>query len=462
MSIFLDINGASGTGFFNLLTVSGEDGGLGLDDVPGDPTVFQITYVETAGQPATADRLNQLVNNNFPSPVTTTNKIVVTPLNGGNDPHSGVDVTGNGITYIDTTGSSPVIRVAYDVSQCCGSGMFNLDTGGNHISVPNPVIVYHELSHAFRAVTGTSATNDEVPAETDENVLRGVLGLCMRDVNNHDGGCGSGDDCGGSAGNADGGPPAGGCASSGGGCFIVSATTGSPVSVEVMHLRQLRDQVAAASKLAAQLIETIYQEYYQFSPQIADNLQQDAAARNTVLGIVVRPLLAWYTLAGVLALKSHDDETVSQALQEVANACPQFLGSSLIPTLLEKIRDGEPLPVLAPKLLRQFAPRLQQIAQLRFASWAIFDPLIRVWRAATAAEQLITAVSEWLATAPLEALDPIENPELLETDLSSLASFFDFQPQARQQLGARLAVAWPDATAALQRHGFLYEKLRDN
>src|SRR5260221_145191 len=135
--------------------------------------------------------------------------------------------------------------------------------------------------------------------ETDENVLRAQLRLCLRDVHSHDGGCGGGSDCGGSAGNADGGPPAGGCANpSGGGCFIVSATTGSPASIEVTHLRHLRDRVAAASGLAAKLIDAIYDEYYQFSPGIAANLEQDAVARNAVLRIVVRPLLAWYTLAG--------------------------------------------------------------------------------------------------------------------------------------------------------------------
>lgn len=34
MSVFIDLAGVSGTAFFNLLTISGEDGGLGLDDVP--------------------------------------------------------------------------------------------------------------------------------------------------------------------------------------------------------------------------------------------------------------------------------------------------------------------------------------------------------------------------------------------------------------------------------------------
>lgn len=435
MTVLLDASGLSSSGWSDLYAISRLDGNLGDIPVPGDPTVVQMTYSGAAPAGPTANRLFTLINTNFGTP------IVVSALNDGIDPISLIDLTTvAGITYVDSSSGITVIRVVYDASQCLGNGFFVFDTGGNHITFPGPVLLYHELSHALRVATGTTQPNDEIPAETDENVLRGLLSLCLRDVNNHDGGCGPGNTCGGS--------------SNGGGCFIVSATTGSPVSVEVMHLRQLRDQVAAASRLAAQLIESIYQGYYQFSPQIADNLQQDASARNAVLGIVVRPLLAWYTLAGVMALKSHDDEAVSQALREVVNACPQFLGSSLIPSLLEKIRDGKPLPVLAPKLLRQFAPRLQHVAQLRFASWAIFDPLIRVWRTATTSEQLITAVSEWLATAPLEALEPIGNPELLETDLSSLASFFDFQPQARRQLGARLAVAWPDATAALQRHGF--------
>ena len=52
-----------------------------MTDVPGDAALFQITYAETAGQPATADRLNQLVNNNFGAPVATTQDIVVTALN---------------------------------------------------------------------------------------------------------------------------------------------------------------------------------------------------------------------------------------------------------------------------------------------------------------------------------------------------------------------------------------------
>lgn len=461
MSIFLDNAGAAGTGFFNLLTVSGEDGGLGLTEVPGDATISQVTYLETAGQPATADRLNQLVNNIFPGPVVPTQNIVVTPLNGGNDPYLSGDITGNGVAYIDRTGTSPVIRIVYDVSQCCGAGIFLFDTGGNEITDPNPVIVYHELSHAFRAVTGTNLPDDEVPAQTDENVLRAQLGLCLRDVNNHDGGCGSGNDCGGSVGNADGGPPSGGCASAsgGGGCFIVSATTGSPASAEVTRLRYLRDRVAAASSLGAQLIEEIYREYYQFSPGIAANLEEDAVARKAVLWVVVRPLLAWYTLAGAVALDRADENAVTQAAQDVISACPTYLGGSSLGALLERIRFSEPLPADAPKLLIDLAPRLQKAARMRFASWAILDPLIRVWKAPGSHYHVIDEVSQWLATAPLEALTPPSDSESMEVEFRGLAGLFDFQPAARRQLGVRLAAAWPGTTTTLERYGFFHQEV---
>lgn len=455
MSIFLDLSGVSGTAFFNLVTVSGDDGGLGMADVAGDSTVMQITYTETAGQPATADRLNQLVNNNFGAPITTTQDIVVTAVNGGNDPYLGVDVTGNGFTYID----GDVIRVVYDVSRCCGDGVFNLDVGGNKISKPNPVVLYHELSHAFRAATGTQAVNDEVPAETDENVLRTQLGLCLRDVNSHDGGCGAGDTCGGSDGGPDGGPPAGGCAAGNDdGCFIVSATTGSSESAEVTSLRQLRDRVAGVSGLGAQLIDRIYGEYYQFSPQMAARLEQSLLARLAVLGIVVRPLLAWYALAGRLALDPADGEAVRQAARDVLGACPRHLGGASIVATLAALRSGAALPAPASRLLREFGPRLRVAMTLRYASWAIFDPLESAWDCVIHRHDPVDAVSRWLAQAPVQTLPAPHEPAQLDAELAALASFLDFRPQAKGPLGARLATAWPQATDALARHGFIAKR----
>lgn len=439
MTLFLDqglVSGAlPGTGFGDLFTISRADGNLGDTPVAGDLTVVQMTYAGAAPAGATKARLFTLINTNFGTP------IVITPLPGGTDPFSGLNITGNGATYIDSSSGSPIIRVVYDVNQCNFAGIFTFDTGGNQITTPNPVILYHELSHAFRGATGTTQPNDEIPARTDENVMRTELALCQRDINNNNLGCGAGNNCGGS----DGG---------GTGCFIVSATTGSPSSAEVTVLRQLRDRVAAASGLAAKLIDAVYDEYYQFSPAIAVNLEKNAGARDSVLGMVVQPLLAWYKLAGAVALDLADQSAVSRAKQEVLRACPPYFGAH-IAALLESIRAGESLPADSPQLLRDFAPRLQEAARLRFASWAILDPLIRVWQLTTSHRDVIDEVALWLETAPLEALSPPSNPEVLDGDLSRLAEFFGFRPMARRSLGTRLAVAWPDARASLERHGFV-------
>jgi hypothetical protein len=249
--------------------------------------------------------------------------------------------------------------------------------------------------------------------------------------------------------------PGTGGGGTGGGCFIVSATTGSSESAEVSDLRQLRNRVASVSRLGAELIDVIYRDYYRFSPAIAAELEQDTIARMATLEVVVRPLLAWYSLAGILALEQVDEKAVKQAAQEVLNACPQYLGGSSIIDLLEAIRGGEALPANTHPLLLDFAPRIQEATRLRFASWAIFDPLVRVWRSAKDNRDVVDEVGQWLATAPLEALAPPSDPQMLDAEFGALAGFFDFRPTARWQLGKRLVAAWPDATSALERAGFV-------
>ena len=463
MTVFLDLAGVSGTAFFNLLTISGEDGGLGLTDMPGDATVFRITYLETPGQPATADRLNTLVNTDFGTP------IVITALNGGNDPHTGEDETGNGHTYVDSSSGSNIIRIAYDVSQACGAGIALYDVNGNPITTPNPVILYHELSHAFHIAIGQipfpqnacpGNTTDEPAAEIDENVLRAQLGLCLRDVCNHGGQAGPGDDCGGSAGNADGGPPAGGCAAGNDdGCFIVSAATGSPQSDEVNQLRMLRDRVAGMSGLSTRLIDLIYDEYFRYSPEIAKRVENDRMTQQAVLAVVVRPLLAWYSLAGELAL-SGAGLAADLAARAVADACPVFLGRAKIAASLDALRAGEPLPPGATRLMGELVPRIREAARMRFVGWAVLDPLARLWNAAAHGHDMAEAVSAWLADAPLDAVTPPGHPSALDFELATLARLLAFNPAVKPVLGARLAAAWPSASGALSRHGFIEQEVR--
>jgi hypothetical protein len=458
MSVFLDLAGVSGTAFFNLLDIARGDGGLGLTDVMGDATVFQITYNEAPGQGPTADRLNTLVNTDFGTP------IVITALNGGNDPHGGGDVTGNGFTYTQGSGSSMVIRVVYDVSQACGAQITTFDVNGNKITTPNPVILYHELSHAFHIAINQTPfpqnacpgnTTDEPAAEIDENVLRTALGLCQRDVCNHNGGTGAGSDCGGSAGSPDSGPPAGGCpAGNNGGCFIVSAATGSPESEEINQLRRLRNRVAAVSGLGAQLIDLVYGEYFQFSPAVAEQLAGDVIARQAVLAVVVRPLLAWYALAGTLG-PGFENRSTENAARAVVDACPALFGRSAVADALAALQSGGELSPGAARALGPFAHRIREVAGMRFVAWAILDPLARLWSAAARDSDMVHEVAQWLAAAPLEATVPPTDPAALDREIAALARLLAFRPEVKLDLGPRLAAAWPGASGMLARHGFL-------
>jgi hypothetical protein len=471
MSLFVDPNG-TGDATQDLLTISWNDPNLNggapvtatIHTNIGDVTATQVTYPGgvTTGM-ATATRLNTLITtttgNNWGDP------ILITPMNGGNDPYGfGGDVTGNGVTYVDTSVTPNVIHVVYDTSQCLGAGLALFDTSNNPIATPNAVILYHELSHAFHNALNQipfpqavcpGNTSDEPAAEVDENVLRSQLGLCLRDPCNHNGNCGHGATCGGSA--TPNGPPAssGGSGGSGGCCFVVSAATRSTESAEMHRLRHLRGRVVAKSVFGARLIELIYREYNQFSPAIADRLQEDAMARMAALWIAVRPLLAWYRLAGALALKDAGPEAVNEALRELSSALPGEFGKASIAAVLEAFRTGAPLPEDTPSMLLPFESRLRQAARLRYASWAILDPLARVWEGVARSSDAVAEVAQWLAAAPLETLTPPADPARLDAQLGNLAVFYDFQPEARRQIGARLAAAWPQALEALQRHGFL-------
>jgi hypothetical protein len=238
-------------------------------------------------------------------------------------------------------------------------------------------------------------------------------------------------------------------------CFIVTAATGTAQSAEVQALRALRGHVVKRSAVAAALIDTIYAEYWQFSPSIAHELNQDEFARQAVLSTVVRPLVAWYTLAGTLAFEPCDRKAIKKAAQDASKACPVFVGGSTVTAVLKAIRTGEEVGVSLPQVVQSFLPKIREAARLPFASWAIFDPLERVWKCAANHSDIVDEVAQWLANAPLESLPSPSTPRELEVELGALADFFNFRPAARHKLGKRLVAAWPDAADALKRHDFV-------
>ena len=233
-------------------------------------------------------------------------------------------------------------------------------------------------------------------------------------------------------------------------CFIATAATGSSQSEEVKRLRRLRDSVSAKSRLAADLIDAIYGEYYGFSPAIAAQLQEDTTARQAVLGVVVKPLVAWYALAGKLGLAGADQDGIDHAVRDVASACPRYLASP-VAGVLRAINSNQDLPAHTPQILLDFVPKVREAARLPLASWAILDPLMRLWTCAAQGLDIVDEVAHWLAAAPLSSFPAPGTPQLLEEELRVLASFLAFHQEARRELGESLVKAWPDATDALAR-----------
>ena len=430
MTLFIDLSGDENETFGTLYSISRGDGGLGEDEIGADQTVDQVSYLETPGKPATADRLNTLVNTDFGTP------IVITTLAGGNDPYSGRDITGNALTYTDSSGSTPVIRVVWDDAQCNGSGVYNYDINGKKIACPNPVILYHELSHAYRIAA--NLPNSEQLAEEDENVMRAELGQCLRDVNNHNGGCGPGDTCGGSS----------------NGCFIVSAAAGSAESSEVLRLKQLRDRIVRGTRLGAQLLDAIYRDYYRFSPRLAIELHRHPELRKEVLNLAVRPLIAWYSLAEVVSLDPEDTDSRQSRCDAVCRACLIAVDPAVVAEAMAAIKIGRQPPPNSPVALTYLAERAEEVPSLRFASWAIFEPLAQLWTSVAARSHPCEQVRVWLAAAPLEALDPPQQ-DVLAAELAIFARGPLLLRAERHKMGRRLAAAWPGSHGQLARHDFL-------
>ncbi len=214
-------------------------------------------------------------------------------------------------------------------------------------------------------------------------------------------------------------------------CFIVSATTGSPDSAELVRLRALRDRIAGSSRIAAHLIEAIYDEYAEFSPAIAAELTTDAAARRLVLDSVVRPLLAWYTLAGALGLRDDPDTVAAATIDFHASFPPSGLVHE----------PGAEIARLSQEVLAR--------TDLPLATWAILDSLTAAWRCRTEHLDPAAEIAHWLVDAPLESLGSgwggASSGETgvpdIDRELETLTGFLDFAPQHRQELVQKIARA---------------------
>lgn len=240
------------------------------------------------------------------------------------------------------------------------------------------------------------------------------------------------------------------------GCFIVSATTGSVHSAENMRLNMLRQRVVASTDLGEALLDAIYRDYYSFSPPIAAELREGAELREQVLRTCVRPLLAWFGLVEAVALDGADRRRARRAVLAVLDACesPSAEAAARNARLAEALCRGT-LSRGAPQPFAYLAARLGDAVALPFSRWAIFDPLVRVWRCAAGDADVLEQLDGWLTGAPFDRLPAPARGERLDAELELLAAGPYASDSARAALGGRLAIAWPELSEELRRHGFV-------
>ncbi len=277
MPLFIDNNAFVGNVFADLTNIVEQDGGLGMNDVPGDTSVVRVSYTRERSEQGPA-RADVLINS-------TVSNIVITGVDSN---FIYTDNFGNSFPINTASGVAEVvggiIRVVYDINNANGTNYFVFDVPGNMISFPRCVLLFHELSHALNynngegnhaAVAGGTASpaqlaQCEVIAETDENLLRAQKGMALRNVNSHAGGTGFLDGtCPGIAGTT---------TTPTVGCYIATACYQSYDAPEVLLFRRFRDKVLAKTYFGVKFIQL----YYKYSPKLAQKLKNNAKANNWV------------------------------------------------------------------------------------------------------------------------------------------------------------------------------------
>lgn len=279
------------------LAIIANDTGIGVDDPVGGRQL--VTYNRTQGG-APQLRLDALVNTAFspdygsgPQNVDT---IIIAGLsgftlddgtsfanNGTALPPAGSGLAGSSL---NTTANCLVI---YDTQQTICVARDGTD-GDLDLPISNPVVLFHEFSHAFRilnntllALTGTCdpASPEENAAIVDENTLRtdiaNRLGETpeLRDPNIH---CGTVDED---------------CSSC---CIIATLVSKSFTSYQVQFLRSVRDHFVRKTEVGHAFFEQFFRDYYSFSPQVCTIMARNPSIPELLLEGYINPLLDFWKI----------------------------------------------------------------------------------------------------------------------------------------------------------------------
>jgi hypothetical protein len=422
------------------------------------PDKVQVTFHPAETVDFVAQRMFEICN-------AIDHDILVLGLSSGSQLPGGAVVSDIGGVCIEPGFFNPTdpILIAYDTTLCEGKGYYAFKSGGstlaNEIFTPSQVILFHELAHAYHFSIGDQPDDPltiEAQAIDDENKLREFLDLQPnRDRTNHDGGCPFGSV-----------PPKPKC-------FIVSAAFGSPRAKQVESFQRFRDVTLRPSPFAEHFFADLDREYYQFSPQIATEVEACPQLKLWVKRLVVEPLLDYLTLAELYVTERGCVKPFAKAVEEtfdrylhtlveikmqrselddVAQATTQAWAR-----LVRRVIDNNNLRMAAPRAAFRADSVLNYLASIvitrapttTYTVWAVAEPLERYWRAlarwvansanpSEIVHQLGNGIEDWVATLPLPSTFLELSQESLATSLYRLAdSIFTIQ-RVRHQFGERL------------------------
>lgn len=433
----------------DLTQISGFDLGdgtlVGYGELPPVGNLVQVTYQRSTSGPCPT-RLDALVNTNFG--VNSANiDIIVVAVGSGFTLADGTMMAGNGTARPPATAGNPTasVLVFYDVEDNNGDGVcLNAQDNGEYdLSNPTPVLLYHELSHAFHIARGdllslsepdpcNNASPEEQRAMQDENDMRTQRGDRLRTTTNH---CGNpGTD--------------GSCSSC---CVVATVASGSPFSAEVQALRRVRDGLLRRSEIGFDFFARLHDDYYGFSPEVCRLMAVEPDVLPVVRDCYVRPLTLClglvfaYTAGGVEvgALGQRLVDAVQQSLA-LASASTADLRAAVA------MLDGGPVPG------RFSSPGLVALAQLlhehargsRTVEWALLQPIrlmiaaVEQIRAGATADEVgsgfATAIDAWAVDVPLSGVWYGLSRYAMREELAFLGRVLLRGPAARRRFAARL------------------------
>lgn len=418
-------------------------------------TTEQVTYNGSTAGP-TQTRLNDLVNNvTYTSPpnivIFAYNQIFV--FSDGTQ----IDLGGLALQAPDPFGLSPLtsnVATFYDQSLCNGAGVTVDAPGGGTSQTTASVILYHELSHCFHFVTGTTAATsavEELNATVDENDQRAVAGVGLRDINSRNASCGGGTvNC----------------------CIVATLATESAFSGEIHNFRRLREQVLRKGAVGDDFFENFFYHYYAFSPEVTRLMGREENLRRLVKDKFVLPLLAGVELLiyyaenkGLNLAQFLRAQSVREGLEEIHSK--KFLQELATYLSITRGNNKEAISLALAGKGREFSGFRKLLKYVNretikneFINWSIID-VLDVWVISALllhsgksdeeiTMEIYSLLSGWIGYMPITSIWEEFSRLQTENELNQLEQFI-FDDKSKEIFAGRLVEKHPNYSTTIRR-----------